>query len=143
MRQSIVEAASLLFAEHGYNTVTTRMIAKQVGIRYGSVYYHFKTKEILYTEVFRSLFEVNDILTYDILLKQEPFILDTPSGKAYAIQRVVTDFFRRHYYVTEQWKRKLILRELFTPSPVYLKLIEGCDGIQLRIWVKQRLVIPA
>lgn len=124
MPRRILEAASLLFAEHGYNAVTTRMIAERVGIRHGSVYYHFKTKEALYTEVFRALFETNDILTYDVLLAREPFALDTPGGKAYAIQRIVTDFFHRHLHITEEWKRQLLLRELFHPSPVFLQLVE-------------------
>lgn len=120
----IIEAASLLFSEHGYEKVTTRMIAAQLGIRHSSVHYHFRSKEELYTEVFRSLFDTSNVLTYDILLRQEPFVLDTPDGKAYAIQRVIMNYFQRNFHIEEEWKQKLIFRELFNPSSVYLKLIE-------------------
>lgn len=124
MRHRILEAASHLFAEYGYDSVTTRMIAERVGVTHKSVHYHYKTKEALYTAVFRAIFDVNDILSYDVLLKLEPFALDTPNGKAYAIQRVVTDFFRRHLHFDAEWQRKLVLRELFAPSPIYLRLVE-------------------
>lgn len=124
MRHRILKAASHLFAEHGYVAVTTRMIAEKVGVTHRNVHYHFKTKEALYTEVFRAIFEVNNILTYEVLMKQEPFALETSAGKAYAIQRVITDFFHRHFHVNEEWQRQLILRELFAPSSIFLKLVE-------------------
>ena len=125
MRERILEAASVLFAEHGYKSMSTRKIALEIGVRHGTVHYHFKTKEALYTEVFRSLFEVDGMLTYDVLLAREPFILDTPEGKAYAIQRVMSDYYQRHLLIYDGWKKKLILRELFDNSPIFLQLVEN------------------
>ena len=130
-RRRIIDAASLLFAEHGYDKVTTRKIAAELGLQHGSVHYHFKVKEDLYTEVFRSIFEATNVLTYDVLLQQEPFALDTPEGKAYAIHRVVMNYFQRHFHIEEEWKRKLILRELFNPSPVFLRLIEEVMNLEV------------
>lgn len=124
MRERILDAASVLFARHGYKSVSTRTIAKEIGVRHGTVHYHFKTKEGLYTEVFRRLFAVDDMLTYDVLLEREPFVLDTPEGKAYAVQRVISDFYQRHLFMYEGWKKRLVLRELFDNSPIYLHLVE-------------------
>ena len=134
-RGRIIKAASLLFAEHGYDKVTTRMIAAELGLQHGSVHYHFRAKEDLYTEVFHSLFDTSNVLTYDILLQQEPFALDTPEGKAYAIQRIITNYFQRNLHIEEKWKQKLIFRELFDPSPVYLRLI----GEVLKLEADKRL----
>lgn len=100
------------------------MVAEKAGVRHGTVHYHFKTKKALYIEVFRSIFDVDQMLTYDVLLEREPFILETPSGKSYAIQRIVTDFFHRHLRVSERWKRQLVLREMFDHSPVFPQLLE-------------------
>lgn len=122
-KQRILEEACVLFAKHGFKSVSTRMIASAAGVRHGTVHYHFKSKKELYIEVFRMVFDFEHILTYDVLLAQEPFVLQTPSGKAYAIQRIVTDFFHRHLHVAGRWKRRLVLRELFEHSPVFHRIL--------------------
>lgn len=99
------------------------MIAEKVGVRHGTVHYHFKNKKALYVEVFRWIFHFDHKLTYDVLLEREPIVLETPSGKAYAIQRVVTDFFHRNLNVSNRWKRRLTLRELFEHSPVFFQIL--------------------
>lgn len=51
MRQRIVEAADLLFRQHGYEQVTMRHIAKQAACSHTSIYVHFADKEALLHEV--------------------------------------------------------------------------------------------
>ena len=41
----ILETAARMFSEKGYDKVTTREIAKAVGINSASIYYHFPSKE--------------------------------------------------------------------------------------------------
>lgn len=123
-QQRIIKAACLLFAEHGYDNVTTRDIAKSAKTKPGSIYYYFENKEALYAEVFRNVYDLENALTYEVLLTREPLLLDTPEGKAYAIQRVVFDYFHRHVFTPEEWKRRLILRELFNYSPVFIRFAE-------------------
>jgi AcrR family transcriptional regulator len=41
-RDQIVEAASRLFVEHGYNATSVRQIAEAVGCTEAALYYHFK-----------------------------------------------------------------------------------------------------
>lgn len=123
-KKRILDAACILFAKHGYHKVSSRMIAETVGIRHGTVNYHFKGKKTLYIEVFRYIFQFDHILTYDVLLEREPIVLETPSGKAYAIQRVVTDFFHRHLHASGHWARRLVLREMFEHSPVFHQILD-------------------
>jgi AcrR family transcriptional regulator len=53
-KDRILEAAAKLFSERGYEGVTTREIAKAIGINSASIYYYFPSKE----EILRSLYEV-------------------------------------------------------------------------------------
>lgn len=129
-KQRILDAACVLFAKNGFNSVSTRMIAEEAGVRHGTVHYHFKDKKTLYIEVFRMIFAFEQILTYEVLLQQEPFVLQTPSGKAYAIQRIVTDYFHRHLHVGRRWKRRLVLREMFEHSPIFDQILNDIFKVE-------------
>jgi AcrR family transcriptional regulator len=50
-RQSILHAAAGLFRQHGYAAVSLRDIAEAVGMKTGSLYYHFSSKESLVEEI--------------------------------------------------------------------------------------------
>ncbi|KAB8331352.1 TetR/AcrR family transcriptional regulator [Scytonema tolypothrichoides VB-61278] len=56
-RSRILEQAERLFRTQGYNTVTMRDIAREVGIRQASLYYHFPSKEQLFVGVTERMFE--------------------------------------------------------------------------------------
>lgn len=47
-RSRILAAASALFAEHGYNGTSVRMVAKSLGLSDPAVHYYFPTKQMLY-----------------------------------------------------------------------------------------------
>lgn len=123
-KERIFEKACLLFAEEGYDNVSTRQIAEEAQVQHTSLRYHFKNKETLYTEVFRKVYDLDNALTYDVLLKKEPLILDTPEGKAYAIQRIVFDYFQRHVFTPDPWRQNLIRRELAKRTSIFCHLVE-------------------
>ena len=50
-RRSILEAAAGLFRQRGYAAVSLRDIAESVGMKTGSLYYHFPSKESLVEEI--------------------------------------------------------------------------------------------
>lgn len=52
-RQSVLDAAARLFARNGYADTSLAHIAEAVGIKTGSLYYHFESKEELVYEVLR------------------------------------------------------------------------------------------
>lgn len=56
-RTALLEAATLCFAEHGYSGTSMRMIADRAQRPFSLITHHFKTKEALYVEVFRHMFQ--------------------------------------------------------------------------------------
>ena len=55
--QRILTAAQVLFMNHGYTAVTTRMIAEAADVRQPLLYHYFKTKEALYLAVVMAVSE--------------------------------------------------------------------------------------
>jgi AcrR family transcriptional regulator len=51
VRTKILDAARALFAEHGYETVTMRMIADRIEYTPTAIYYHFTDKDALIREL--------------------------------------------------------------------------------------------
>lgn len=54
-RTNIREVALELFAEQGYDKTSLREIAERLGITKAAVYYHYKTKEDIFTSLFDDL----------------------------------------------------------------------------------------
>jgi len=50
-RSEIIDAAAAVFAERGYHGASTKAIADRLGIRQGSLYYYFASKEEALEEV--------------------------------------------------------------------------------------------
>jgi AcrR family transcriptional regulator len=64
-KECIFQAALKLFAQHGFEGARMEKIAAEVGINKASLYFHFKSKE----EIFRELFD-NIIAKYRTKIKQ-------------------------------------------------------------------------
>jgi AcrR family transcriptional regulator len=56
-RQRVLDAASELFAAHGFHGTTARDIAERAGVNLAAAHYHFGSKEALYLEVLRAQFD--------------------------------------------------------------------------------------
>jgi len=54
--EAILAAATPLFAEHGYDAVTTRQLAAAVGLNIATVHHHVGTKPELYARVIERLY---------------------------------------------------------------------------------------
>ncbi len=52
-RTHLLDVAEELFAQHGFNATSTRMVATIAKINLGSLQYYFNSKEALYLEVVR------------------------------------------------------------------------------------------
>ena len=56
-RSSLREGALPLFAERGYSALSVRVLAKELGVSTGVLYYYFESKEALFKEMFMWLGE--------------------------------------------------------------------------------------
>ncbi|MDR2170742.1 MAG: TetR/AcrR family transcriptional regulator [Planctomycetaceae bacterium] len=123
-RNAILTAACELFGEHGFDAVSTRMIADKAGVNLGGIHYHFGSKGGLYEEAIKAAHSLEPPLSVERLLEEMPDLLSTPAGKAHAVYRIVTDYFRRQPLKIESWRRNILFRELIDPSEYYLRIHE-------------------
>ena len=137
-RTILLDVAGQLFSKHGFSAVTTRMISDHAGVAPGNLYYYFKTKEAIFREVFWQMFDLEHALDYKKLLEKEPRVLDTADGQAYAIQRIVSDYFSRTVFYKEPWKRELIGKELFSRFPV-MNLLDKDNPFQIEAELRMEL----
>jgi len=65
---TLLKVSEELFAKHGFNGTSTRMIAEQSGVNIAMINYYFGSKEALYTAIFenRLLYIINE---YDRISK--------------------------------------------------------------------------
>lgn len=65
--ERILDAATELFAEYGYDGVSTRKLASEVGLSIATINYHVGSKSELYGKVIRRLFSEEEALIRDII----------------------------------------------------------------------------
>lgn len=121
-RQRILNAACAVFAEHPYEEATTRLICLHANVQHSNLYYYFKSKKELYRAVFRTVYDIENAMTYSSLLRKEPHLFMTPEGKAEVVERIVWDYFRRHVHISG-WKQKFITGAIRGASP-FMQLID-------------------
>ncbi len=86
--ERIIRAATRLFAEHGFDGVSTREIAKAVDLNISTVNYHVGTKRDLYREVFRRLHEREHRLITELVRSATDEILGDPRALGLFLERL-------------------------------------------------------
>ena len=56
-KNNIIQAATRLFADRGYDGTTTLQIAEEAGVTEPLIYYHFKGKEELFSHILETTFQ--------------------------------------------------------------------------------------
>lgn len=116
-KKLLINHAGLLFAEHGFDRVTTRMIAEKAGVRLSAIHYHFKSKEDLYIETFRYAHDKDSKSNFLDVLTENPELGKTPAGQAEIIRTTVLRYFRNIFNPDRpSWETQLLVREIVTPS---------------------------
>ncbi len=54
-KEKIIDTALILFNQHGIDKITTRHIAKEMGISHGNLCYHYLKKEDIITKLYQNL----------------------------------------------------------------------------------------
>ena len=71
-RQTILDAAEAVFAEHGFDRARLQDVAARVGIRRASLLYHFRDKSALYAAVLDSLADDLAARYHRVLAQEAP-----------------------------------------------------------------------
>lgn len=126
-RQKLLLTAGKLFALHGYDGVSTRMIAETAQVNLGGIHYHFGSKEKLYVAAFRYASNKDERTCLGNVAEDFPDLLLTAEGQTEIIRitalRLFRDFFSSN---KEEWQKRLLIRELSAPSsaqPILLQEI--------------------
>jgi AcrR family transcriptional regulator len=112
--ERILQAATLLFAEHGYHGVSTRAIADAVGLNVATVNYHAGSKEELYRKVFHRLF----LQEFDLVAGLAGYVDDDavhdPAALRQLLERLIDaliDMTLENPHVPRLWVRRWLERE--------------------------------
>ncbi len=120
-RERLLEAATRLFAERGFQNVTVRDICREAGANVAAVNYHFRDKLGLYTEVWKFALE-GMTRTYESVI--EAGAGKNTEEKLHAYIRT----FLHHLLAEEEgntcWVDRLVARETAEPTPAFDVLIE-------------------
>lgn len=76
-KQKILEAARVLFADHGYEGASIREIAKAADVNVASVNYYFNSKENLFLEILRAGYVECAQMIQDFLQKNQGNVEET------------------------------------------------------------------
>ena len=132
-RVAAIKAAAAEFAEHGYHGACTREIAARLGVKQGSLYYYFKSKEDALLEV--CLYGIRDYAQRmrDIAANDQPFeakLLATISSHLWSYRstdEALKVYNNERLYLPEE--KRSNLKEL---GSTYRELLEGifADAIE-------------
>lgn len=93
LRHEILQAASELFSEEGYESVTLRRIAEKIDYTQGAIYFYFKDKSEILTEICRETFS-GLAARFDLLAKRH----EDPIRRLEMCSRALIEFGREHPY---------------------------------------------
>jgi len=109
-RQQILEAAARLFAEKGYEGMTMKEIAREVGIKAPSLYAFFENKEDIFLHISRNVME-------DHLQLAQAFSGDSDLPVRAQFERLLRTIM--NYQLREPLHMKIYIRLLLFPPEVF------------------------
>ncbi len=128
-RERMLEAAIDVFGKHGFESATTRMIAKEARVNIAAIPYYFGGKKGLYHAVVQHVVEHIQNKAGDLIeqVAETSFTGDNGRHKARELMKTVLERFIEFVAGTEQGQRfsRLILREQTYPSDAYSIIFKG------------------
>lgn len=118
-KEKLLQTAIELFAKHGINGVSTRMLAKESGVNLSSINYYFGGKQKLYDAVLESIIEK---ISAFIASKRAP-LLETqlpPNEEFKVFIGNMIDFLCSNAISNAQ--AEIVIKEIIQPSGVYNQL---------------------
>ncbi len=128
-RERLLEAAIDIFGRHGFDSATTRMIAKEGKVNIAAIPYYFGGKGGLYQAVINYIVDQIKKEAGELLeqIGRTTFTGDTGRHQARELMQAVLERFINFIAGSEQGPRfaRIILREQMFPSPAYDTIFEG------------------
>ncbi|MCP3892505.1 MAG: TetR/AcrR family transcriptional regulator [Desulfobulbaceae bacterium] len=154
-KEHLIDSAGELFAQDGFEGVSTRMIAEKAGVKVSAIHYHFGSKEKLYTESLTRAVEYDSCADFAMVIAENPALLETPVGRAEIIRTTVfRTFYDNFREDTPDWMRQIIVQGIMKPSSVFSDFLEtvlkpdvdaarrlylaarpGADEVQIAAWL--------
>lgn len=116
---TLIATARELFARHGYDGTSVRMITEQAGANLGAISYHFGSKEALYAAVVGSVAKPLYSRVQAIAIGE-----GAPLDRITAIIAAYFEHFADHPDMP-----KLVVQQIFTDRPLPPPLRESMGGI--------------
>jgi TetR/AcrR family transcriptional regulator len=124
-RGAIIEAACLLYAQHGIKGSNNKLIAAQAGVTAAMIPYYFKNKTALHIAVLEACFT--------------PLLAGLPDIRT--LQQLV-HYFHQHLS-SRPWLPHLMIREVLTPDGSLLPLFQKNFAPKIFGFFKQLLIKQA
>lgn len=118
-QDALLAAARELFALHGYDGASVRMITERAGANLGAVTYHFGSKERLYAAVVGSV--------AGPLSARVHRIASGPDAPLARIAGIIAAYFE--HFADHPDMPKLVIQQVFTDRPLPAPLREAMGGI--------------
>lgn len=124
-RELLIVHAGELFAEHGFDKVSTRMIADKAEVKLSSIHYHFGSKENLYLEACLYAHGSSRPTTFADVCDENPNLLTSREGLAEIVRSTVFRTFHDHFRPDRpEWESKIFIKEISNPSNAMRVLAE-------------------
>lgn len=115
-KQKILEAAMDVFGEQGFRAATVREICKKAGVNIALVNYHFKSKKLLYFELFNAIStDIDGRYPLEKFVKPEMTKEEKLKG---LVMMLVSRFFGPDGLSSSKSRLKLVNREMLEPTDV-------------------------
>jgi len=121
-KEHLLQTAGELFALHGFEPVSTRMIAEAAGVKLSAIHYHYGSKEKLYVVALTYAVEYDACADFSSVIAENPALFETREGRAEIIRTTVYRTFYDHFkgdMDIPAWTTQLVVRELVKPSAVF------------------------
>ena len=119
-KEHLLQTAGELFALHGIEAVSTRMIAEAANVKLSGIHYHYGSKEKLYVAALHHAMESDTCANFSSVIDENPALFDTREGRAEVIRTTVYRSFYDHFKGDAPvWTTQLIIRELVKPTSMF------------------------
>lgn len=128
-RARLLEAGLRLFATRGYDSVSTRELAKMAGVNIAAIAYHFGGKQDLYHAVARQQVSETDPIAGPVVTRVATALAETQGdpAKLSGIAEMLVNGLLRAFTQSERMRLRaaLILRELANPTSGFDIMFKG------------------